>query len=504
VDLNNLQIALRPRNNWEAFDLGRSLLKANLLSIYKPWLALTLPYTMLMFLLFKSHPFWGFFAFWFFLPIFERLIIFDLSRIIFGERPSFKRSVREFPKELKKGFFSLHFMWRFSFSRSFMMPIWQLEGLKGQQRKKRLRVLSGSSTISNCAWNGFMYLHIEQLVGAGLLTICYLFIPVEIKGDIPSKIFDLDSFVYWLEQLPSWLSFFVYMVTALAMILIRPFYVAGGFTLYICRRMVLEGWDIELQFRSLAERIQEKNLMGNRIISFLLVAFIFFCPSSIQAQSSEVNRELETIMAEEEFNEYKDVKKRQFKDLDTGFLDWLFNGTEEEETAENNFDWISMAGFFKVLFICMMAGALIWLIWKIVAIVMEERKLGRVSSRTKSEVVKFMGLDVSEESLPDDIIQEVSLLLQKRDIRGAVSLLYRGSVFQFLEAGLKLRSSDTEMDCLRRLESFGEQEKKQFFNELTNIWLKTAYAHDLPERSLCEDLCRRWTALFEKHDEVQG
>lgn len=504
MDLNNLQIALRPRNNWEAFDLGRSLLKKNLLSIYKPWLALTVPYTLLMFLLFKNHPFWGFFAFWFFLPIFERVIIFDLSRIIFGETPSTKQSLKEFPKELKKGFFSLHFMWRFTFSRSFLMPIWQLEGLKGKQRKKRVQVLSGSSTSSNCAWNGVMYLHIEQLVAAGLLTVCYLFIPVEVKGDIPSKILDLDSFVYWLEQLPTWLSFFVYVVTAFAMILIRPFYVAGGFTLYICRRMVLEGWDIELQFRSLAERLQEKNLLGNKIISFLLLAFFFLCPAPIHAQSSEVDRELETIMAEEEFNEYKDVKKRQFKDIDSSMFDWLFRDSEQEDREESNFDWISMAGFFKVLFICMMAGALIWLIWKIVVIVMEERKLAKVSPRTKSEVVNFMGLDVSEESLPDDIASDVRAMLQEGDIRGAISLLYRGSVYQLLEAGLKLRSSDTELDCLRRVESFGQSEKKSYFKDLTNTWLRVAYAHDLPENSLCEDLCNRWVTLFESEIEVQA
>ena len=505
MDLNNLQIALRPRNNWEAFDLGRSLLKKNLLAIYKPWLALTIPYTLLLFLLFKNHPFWGFFVFWFFLPIFERVIIFDLSRIIFDETPSVKHSLKEFPKELKKGFFSLHFMWRFTFSRALMMPVWQLEGLKGASRKKRLRVLSGSSTSSNCAWNGVMYLHIEQLVAAGILTICYLFVPVEVKGDIPSKIFDIDSFVYWLEQLPTWLSFFVYIVTALSMLLIRPFYVAGGFTLYICRRMVLEGWDIELQFRSLADRIQEKSLLTNKIVPLLILGLSLLVPMPVHAQSSEVDRELETIMANEEFNEYKNVKKREFKDIDASFLDWLFDGDDqEEEQEESDFDWVSMAGFFKVLFICLMAGALIWLIWKIIVIVMDERKLSYRAPKTTKEVIKFMGMDLSEDSLPDDIAKEVSSLLQKGDIRGAISLLYRGSVFQLLEAGLKLRSSDTEMDCLRRVESLGENDKKHFFKDLTNIWLKAAYAHDLPEKNRCEELCKRWKQLFEKREEVQA
>ncbi|WDE98319.1 DUF4129 domain-containing protein [Lentisphaera profundi] len=507
MDLNNLQISLRPRNNWEAFDLGRSLLKKNMKAVYKPWLALTIPYTLVLFLLFRNYPFWGFFTFWFFLPLFERVIIFDLSRLIFGEAPDLKTSLKAFPKELKKGFFSLHFMWRFTFSRSFLMPIWQLEGLKGKSRKKRVQVLSGSSTNSNCSWNGVMYMNIEQLVAAGLLTVCYVLIPVEVKGDIPSKIFDLDSFVYWFEQIPEWLSFFVYIVTALSMILIRPFYVAGGFTLYICRRMVLEGWDIELQFRSLAERIQEKSLLGKKTLSVILLSLCLLFPSNTQAQSNAVepvSHELETIMAEDEFNEYKKVKSREFKDLDTGFLDWMFDREPDEKPEqESNFDWVSLAGFFKGLFICLMAGALIWLIWKIVVIVIDERKLSKSRIVPKTQAVKFMGMELSEESLPDDISATVKDLLQDGDIRGAISLLYRASVFQLLEAGLRLRSSDTEMDCLRRVESFEEKDTKTFFKELTHIWLKAAYAHKLPEKHLCEALNLRWKSLFEKVNEVK-
>ena len=39
-----------------------------------------------------------------------------------------------------------------------------------------------------------------------------------------------------------------------AMVLVAPFYTMAGFALYISRRITLEGWDIEIRFRHLAER----------------------------------------------------------------------------------------------------------------------------------------------------------------------------------------------------------------------------------------------------------
>ena len=38
------------------------------------------------------------------------------------------------------------------------------------------------------------------------------------------------------------------------MLLLEPFYVAAGFGLYLNRRTLLEGWDIEVALRRIAER----------------------------------------------------------------------------------------------------------------------------------------------------------------------------------------------------------------------------------------------------------
>ena len=276
MNLNNLQIALRPRNNWEAFDLGRTLIKGNFAGIYRPWLYCTLPFMFLILLACGDHCYWAFFLFWLFLPIFERSIIYFLSRSVFGENPSCKEVLRAFPSEVKKGFFSLHFLWRLSLARSFMMPVWQLEGLQGKARTKRMKVLSGAGVSQNCGWNGLMFIHIEQLVAAGLITFCLIMVPQEFYGEVPS-LWDVQALVDWLMNLPDWLGKFMVVVHMLSMILIRPFYAAGGFTLYLCRRMVLEGWDIELQFRSLAERLNGNSILRSGSNLLLLFSFLL-CP----------------------------------------------------------------------------------------------------------------------------------------------------------------------------------------------------------------------------------
>ena len=43
-------------------------------------------------------------------------------------------------------------------------------------------------------------------------------------------------------------------VYALVILALEPFYVAAGFALYLNRRTLLEGWDIELALRRIAER----------------------------------------------------------------------------------------------------------------------------------------------------------------------------------------------------------------------------------------------------------
>ena len=164
---------------------------------------------------------------------------------------------------------------------------------------------------------------------------------------------------------------------------------------------------------------------------------------------------------------------------------------------------MSLAGFFKVLFICLMAGALIWLIWKIIQIVMDERKRGAFYKSQKPELQSFMGMDLREDSLPDDIAGAAIELIRSGDIRGGISLLYRACLVKFINGGLRLRDSDTEADCLRRVEKLSETKHRDYFKDLTMLWVQVAYAHNLPDAAVCEKICERWKEHFEVRQEEQ-
>ena len=46
----------------------------------------------------------------------------------------------------------------------------------------------------------------------------------------------------------------------MALLLIEPLYVAGGFALYLKRRSDLEAWDVEMQLRRLADEHAEREI----------------------------------------------------------------------------------------------------------------------------------------------------------------------------------------------------------------------------------------------------
>ena len=120
-------------------------------------------------------------------------------------------------------------------------------------------------------------------------------------------------------------------------------------------------------------------------------------------------------------------------------------------------------------------------------------------SKIKSRPKKIMGMDISEETMPDDIAGEAEKLLKAGEIRAAVSLLYRASLFELLKKHeVDLHESFTENDCLRAVKKGAPQKLASYFSELTDIWLMLAYAHQHPSESCVVDLCRDWTPLFKR------
>ncbi len=139
--LTDASVAIRPRSTWEAMDLGVLLARQHRGLLMSAWALVSLPVFALLSLLLWDHPSIALLLFWWLKPAFERLPLYILSRALFGDTPSLKQALKAWPRLLKPQLLASLSWRRLSLSRSFTLPVQQLEGLDGLARQQRLRVL---------------------------------------------------------------------------------------------------------------------------------------------------------------------------------------------------------------------------------------------------------------------------------------------------------------------------------------------------------------------------
>src|SRR5690554_6695568 len=207
--------------------------------MFKVWMILTLPITIILSFLPLDWVWLGAVVIWWLKPLFERPLLMIISQGVFGEEPTTRQVLKAFPLLAMRQTFSSLIWRRLSPSRSMDLPIVQLEGLRGGQRAQRLLVLHRDDAAP-AKWLTFLGYHIEILLTLGLFLMVLAFIPETLQ------VRWLDV-TFWMQSKTGLiLQGFVY---SLAMALVAPWYVACGFALYLNRRIKLEGWDIEIAFK---------------------------------------------------------------------------------------------------------------------------------------------------------------------------------------------------------------------------------------------------------------
>ena len=92
-----LAFGLRPRGAWEAADLGVRIGRHWWLSLLLLWLAMALPALLLLVLLIDSFHY-ALLVFWWLKPLYERPLLYFLSRAVFGAVPSLAETLKHVPK----------------------------------------------------------------------------------------------------------------------------------------------------------------------------------------------------------------------------------------------------------------------------------------------------------------------------------------------------------------------------------------------------------------------
>jgi hypothetical protein len=223
----------------EASDLGIRLCQVYAKDIYRCYLAVALP---IMLLCAATYPIVNslpVILLWWLKPWLDRTVMFVLSRAAFGQITGLQDLWANRAAVLGRQWLLHLTARRLSPRRCFTQAAYQLEGLWGAERRARLRQLrlrAGGAGVGVT----FVFANVEMCFLLGLYSLIALFIP---EGQ------DRDLWQAVVANAGGWLNAANTAFYCLVVGFLEPFYVAAGFGLYLNRRVELEAWDIEQEFR---------------------------------------------------------------------------------------------------------------------------------------------------------------------------------------------------------------------------------------------------------------
>ncbi len=498
--LSDASVVIRPRTAWEAMDLGVLMARQHRLLLMSSWAIITLPVFAVLTALLWESPSIAFFLFWWLKPAFDRLPLHILSKALFGETPSLKHAVRQWPR-LLSGQLLASLTWRrLSLSRSFVMPVSQLEGLAGEARQKRLGVLQ-QRNAGAARWLTTIGVVLEIGLWFGCMALFYLFIPqaVEQGWDWQRLAQVASADARWLEHLGN--AFY-----ALILVFWEPIYVACGFSLYLNRRTVLEAWDLELVFRRLRQRLSGVAPTLLMVIGLMLVPFTqpAMADDAKPLSTQSASQSIKTLLQAPPFKNPETVTRYRFgedklatenKPHSDGKLPaWL----KALLTNLNSDAFKQIALALEILLWSLLIAGLTLLAWRyrewLRTFVGRHRP--RPPRAAPPPPTQLFGLNLGTDTLPDDIASVVEQLWSTQP-REALGLLYRGLLNRLLnDFNLPLTNADTEGQVLQRVHQLQQPQLVAFSAELTHHWQNLAYGHRLPAASAQQKLSDDWRALF--------
>lgn len=527
MDLDRISVKARPRNPWEAIDLGFVLARRWWKSLFLSWMIPPLLLFIACSLIFIDSPWAAYLIVWWLKPFWDRAPLYIASHALFGERVTVTQVLRQLPVLYRKDCIAWLTWRRLSPSRSFDMPVTILESLTGGPRTSRLRVLHYASG-SAASWLTIICVHLEVIVSMGIIGMVFWMVPEQLE-------FDWQDAAFYEQLLPLHIN---NLLMFIGMALIAPFYTMAGFALYISRRIDLEAWDIEIRFRHLAA-LQRRG--SGLLVSLFFVTGITLLLLSppmaiaqgdasgvemLQQQDANITAEIRTspsarqreaktaidhILEGEAFHLQKDVSSWRLKEWEDEeerrelLPEWLIDVIEFFERNSGSFDSARE-------FVSSSARVLEFMLWVFVVslfiyffyryreqlrnFIDSQGSGGDEAEKAVPEVL--FGLDVRRESLPDDVPAQVQQLWANSEPRVALSLLYRATLSSLIHNyNFKFFDGDTEGECVVTVRARGDERLSDYTQRLTLCWQQLAYGHQLPESELVNALCDQWRQVFQ-------
>jgi len=522
VNLNLISIKARIRSPWEAIDLGFVMARQWWKPVFLSWFIPSFSLFLILSIIFYQYSWVAYTVVWWLKPLWDRGPLYVASRRLFGEKVSVREVLFKLPSLYKTDWLLWLTIRRFSITRSFMMPLTVLEQLKGPERAARQAVLDRQHS-SAPSWLTIASIHFEIIILFGGLMFAFMMTP-ETSDINLIDFFENQNFVYLL----------LYNITTyLSMAIVAPFYVLAGFSLYVSRRISLEAWDIEIRFRHLASSLNRssRSVANTLLLLLICVCSPFSVPSHLEAaelssndntatyktvdiSESSPEKTSEAMMAKtqiieilngDKFHQLKMVSGWRLKDAaetSDETPDWINDVINVIKDLINSLEWL--ANFF--IHISPFIEYIIWgsVITLIVFVALYYRRTihrfvqqTKTQSPRKSAPTAMFGLDLRQESLPDDIPASVRRLWEEENQREAVGLLYRALLSTLIhQHGFSFSDGNTEGECASIVRQRGIEQLSHYMQRITRCWQQLAYGHLLPEFKQVDSLCDEWELLF--------
>lgn len=125
------------------------------------------------------------------------------------------------------------------------------------------------------------------------------------------------------------------------------------------------------------------------------------------------------------------------------------------------------------------------------------REAGEKKSVKRDTPTVLFGLDVTQESLPENVPEQVKRLWREGSTREAMGLLYRATLSCLIEEyQFQFPESATENECASIVQQSSQSDLKGYVQGLTRIWQRLAYGHRTPADDDVISLCDRWPEIF--------
>lgn len=514
MKLELLEVELRPRSHWEGVDLGLALLQRWAPAVLWAWLATAGAVAAVMLIALRDHLVWWAFLMWCLKPLFERVVVFVLARSMFGSTPTVLDVLRSLREIWWRGLLRTLTWRRLTTTRALLQPVELLEGVHGAERARRERDIAADArgTITLVALTSWIF---ERMLEGSFILLIIFVTPQELLPNFAA--FQDSAFEAfgdgWFVQAICVSHFAAYTIAS-------GLHAASGFGLYLQRRTELEGWDIEVAFRRLGERVKRSSAPRGAVagIALALVSLFAIAVPRANGQSNTQSNTLEpqgesTLPLDPDATTTETVAPQVSDEPADEAARALARVLEhpdfetEESSRTLDFDWTPdvdsaeplsfgfLSGLFQVL---AWAAAIVVGVGLVYLIVSSALRFRREPSPERTPRTHAFGLDIRPESLPDDVAGEARALWRRGEARAALGLLYRAAIARLVsQNGLALEASDTESDCLQRARRSAPAARAAYFSAITSAWLVCAYARSLPSTEAVEALCDAWAEQFD-------